>query len=58
MGDFMQQRIDDFFRRIMDGVILGDLNPFRLVIARTLPTFRFGPSEGPVVQPVLRGRKN
>ena len=52
MGDFMQQRIEDFLRRIMDGVILGDLNPFRPVIARTLPTFRFGQSERPVVQAV------
>ena len=54
MGDFMQQRIDDLFRRIVSGVVLGDLNPFRPVIASTLATFRSGPSERPVVQAVLQ----
>ena len=54
MGDFMQQRIEDLFRRIVSGVVFGDLNSFRPVFARTLPTFRSGPSERPIVQPVLQ----
>ncbi len=45
MSDFMQQCIEDLFRRVVRGIVLGDLNPFRPVMARTLPTFCPGPSK-------------
>ena len=36
----------------MSGVVLGDLNPSITVFAHTLPTFRFGQSERPILQAV------
>ena len=45
MSDFMQQCIEDLFRRVVRGIVLGDLNPFRPVFARTLPTLCPGPSK-------------
>ena len=45
MSNFMQQRIENFFGRIVSSVILSDLNSSRPVIARTLPTFCLGPSK-------------
>jgi len=54
MSDFVQQRIPNFLRRIMTGVVFCDLNSSITEFAHTLPTFRRRQSKRPISKSMLQ----
>ena len=54
VGDLMPERVQHSLWRTVLGIILGDLDAFRSVLAHAQPTFRIRQTESPAMQTVLR----
>jgi hypothetical protein len=50
VGDFVQERVINRFFWAVLGVIPGDLDPFRSVLARSKPTFGVSQAKRPAMQ--------
>ncbi|MDB5339802.1 MAG: hypothetical protein JWN70_5421, partial [Planctomycetaceae bacterium] len=54
MGDLMHQRVENGLARAVQGVVFGDLNPLRPVLADPQSALRIRQAERPISQSVLQ----
>ena len=54
VSDLVQERVQNRLRRTVPGIIIGDLDPFRSILAHAQPPLRVRQTKRPVLQAMLR----